>query len=158
MRQHPSIRLRLTIRGLLIAVAVIAAVFAGGVWYIRQTPRAQECRRMAMMIHATSAQRWKEYASLAEKGATSYIEFKDGTIVIRTQYFHPAIRPTDPKAADEFDRDRARIVALCRARAAYHEQLKQKWLSAAWHPWESLTPDPPPPFPIEIGSVQDDTL
>ncbi len=141
----------------MIAVAVIAAIFAGGVWFLGQTPRAREYRRIAM-IHAASALRWAEYTRLAERGATSSIAFRDGTIMIRSEAFRPPVRPTDPKAAEEYDRDRARIVALCRARAAFHEQLKRKWLSAAWHPWESVAPDPPPPYPIEISSMQDVSL
>jgi hypothetical protein len=31
--------------------------------------------------------------------------------------------------------------------ANYHDQLKQKYEYAACHPWASLPPDPPPPWP-----------
>src|SRR4051794_10154307 len=57
----------------------------------------------------------------------------------------------DPKAAENLNRSAARCEANVRRFARYatqHERLKEKYLRAAAHPWDSVEPDPPPPEPI----------
>ena len=141
----------------MIAVAVVAVIFAGCLWYLGRTPRSQECRRIAM-IHAASARNWTEYARLSEKGLTWIMKNNLGGHVLQFIDSFPPKRPTSAKAAEEFDRKNAEIAAICRTRAAYHARMKEKWLRGARYPWETVLPDPPPPFPIEANSVRDVTL
>jgi hypothetical protein len=63
--------------------------------------------------------------------------------------------PADARSAEDFNRECARRAAICRARAAYHEWMLQKWLRAAKYPWASLPSDPDPslPFPVKAGDV-----
>jgi hypothetical protein len=146
MARYPVPRMKITIRGLMIAVAISAVFFAGGVWHLGQTPRATACRRIAR-LEASYARAWAEYAALSDQGLTFIAKYDSGEIVL-----HPTVSriPLDPVEPNE----RARIAAICRTRAAYHEQLKQKWLRAARHPWESLAPDPPPPYPINDTAIK----
>ncbi len=110
------------------------------------------CRRMAR-YHAAYARDWTEYAALSEQGVTFIANHADGEVVLHRHSGRPLVR-ADAKGAEEDDRECARIAAICRARAAYHEQLKQKWLRAERHPWESLAPDPPPAFPIKDTAIK----
>jgi hypothetical protein len=153
MPGYPFSRIRIKIRGLALAVAVIAVLFAAGVGYLGQTDRARKCRRMAMS-HSGCVRYWTEYAELSDQGVTYIAKNEFGENVLHRLCYYPLDPPTDLKGREDFDRQCARLAAICRARATYHEQMKQRWLSAARHPWESVGPDPPPPFPIEDTAIK----
>jgi len=110
------------------------------------------------MIHARSAREWTDYAQLSDKGITSILKVSSGPHVLQFNHFVEPQRPTQPKAAEDFDRECERIAAICRARAAYHAEMSQKWQRAYRYPWESVAPDPPPPFPIEASDIRDSSF
>jgi hypothetical protein len=147
-------RFRLTIRGLMIATAAVAVALAVGVWNRGPTPWVKECRQRALN-HGMSEGIWIENTKLSEQGRTWILSLGPGRYGLEILDPYPPERPKDPKGAEEFDRRCAETTAICRDRAAYHRRMRQKWLRAASHPWESVPPDPPPPFPIEPDSVRD---
>jgi hypothetical protein len=147
-------RCRLSIRGLMIATAAVAVALASGVWYLGQTPWAKECRQRALN-HGMSEGIWIENTRLSEQGRATILSLGPGRYGLEILDPYPPERPKSPKAAEEFDRRCAETTAICSDRAAYHRRMRQKWLRAATHPWESVPPDPPLPFPIEPDYVRD---
>ena len=41
---------------------------------------------------------------------------------------------------------------------SFHEEMRQKWLRAASHPWEVVPPSPPPPLRVERSAMMDQSL
>lgn len=150
----------MTVRSLMIAVAAVAVASAAGVWYLGATPWAWHCRDRAI-FHSRNAGIWMWFVNAAAKGCIdiTVTRSNDGVYLLdcddRPQYLRQ--RPTSPEAAAEFDRRRAEAAAICRALAEYHMQMRQKWLRAAYRPWEGVAPDPPPPLRI-MPSVRDVSL
>jgi hypothetical protein len=52
----------------------------------------------------------------------------------------------DPRATAEATVT-TEMLKYMRQLAVYHEQMKQEYASARWHPWSAVDPDPPEPVP-----------
>ncbi len=102
-------RWRFTIGSLLVAVAVTAVVFAGGLWFLGHTP----CPEMpTVAIHARFALNWEEYTQLSEKGISSIVRNSFGLNVLEFNHYVQPRRLTERIAAEEFDRSGAKISAI----------------------------------------------
>src|SRR6476469_7054854 len=109
---------RFTGRGLMISVAIVAVMMGLGIWGMRMTRRARDCRARAVWYYSLGAY------TLAE--AEGYrIAIEEGNSV------HPD--------AGNFPRHEARE----RARGLRLLRLAAKYDRAARYPWLPVEPDPP---------------
>jgi hypothetical protein len=113
-------RVRFTVRRMMIAVAIVGAALGLGLWGMRATRWANDCKTRAGW-HTS----WGRYM-IAE--ADEYrIAIESGTSL------HPE--------AKNYPRYEARE----RARGRFHLRLAAKYERAARYPWLPVAPDPPEP-------------
>ncbi len=149
---------RFTVRRLMVAVAVLAVALGTERLLIRWTHFRASAQRSAVN-HRAEVMGWESCAKLSDEGVTSLTPTWRGDRtrgeVLHFNHFVPRARPTDAGQAAAFDRECAAIAAKCRAMARYHDGLRRKWERAASRPWESISPDPPPPLPLEQSHIRD---
>jgi hypothetical protein len=140
-------RLRFTLRLLMIAVAIIALTFGA-----EQMWRRREFLRSEAAAHALKEAFYSDLAQdlagdpgqAASLTATALLP--DGTAVrfkghgATRRPFYPPDGSVPADAATV-----ARLVAMCKQRAAHHSQLRRKYERAARNPWLGVPPNPRPP-------------
>ena len=160
-------RMRFTVRGLMIAIAVMAIALGVGIEVMRLKrfrdqflAKAKEHEAWAAMysnweehehrmaaIEQEFAARWSKHLDrqkrLVDKSRSPEIEDRVDESTKRLRTFAEA-RERDALEA------RSRLVKFANY-AAYHAALKQKYLRASERPWRSVEPDPPPPEPTARG-------
>jgi hypothetical protein len=112
-------RVRLTVRRLLVAVAVVEA--AAGVEALRR--RSEGFRELAL-YHASEETLYLDHARLWDEGQSA------------------GCTEIPPDATPE---EYAQGARRCRLRAAYAAGLSRKYERAAARPWLPVAPDPPRP-------------
>ncbi len=142
---HPS----LTVKRLMVMVAVAAVLCGSYVWY-----RAALGYRKKASAHRYQSRSFEGLAKLSREGKTKLWTERaiDGTPEEWIGANDFIVRPTEPKESAAFIRRYTAIEAKCRSMAHYHDELRRKWAHAASHPWETVSPDPPPPLPLKRGS------
>ena len=139
---NASSRVRFTVRRFMVAVAIVALVL-GGITEAVRLRRLAVGYRLAAREHDS-----REQSSLLEAKLQDLIAEGHRTYAseIRERFESRRIwnEPGARKQAmlGEWASDDA---AFYRRQAAYHAGLKRRYERAASRPWESLTPDPPPP-------------
>jgi hypothetical protein len=152
-------RTRFKIRLLMILVAVVALLLAGGIGAVGLVRRARHFSQMAA-YHASqerfvlgklpvmesalaSSKQWAEvFARSLERmryRSRSSRHFPDGP---------SGLEDTTRRLFEEFERSIqsvARSIQFTRGLASFHARMKQKYERAASRPWRSVPPDPPPP-------------
>ena len=118
-------RVRLTVRQMMVAVAVVAVVTGGTV-----IARRQDVYRVRAVFHAqqehVAANRWRHWSQ-------------------------EAIRLSGPPGdrnqpgSDQERQLAVAMVAYSRNRAAHHARLRVKYERVARYPWLPIDPDPPSP-------------
>lgn len=151
-------RPRLTIRRLMIVIAVFALILGGCPWIAKMWDRHKEAEREAS-LHANESKVWS-YSISVSKGAGAPVAVtrtpitgqwrqhleENGYDTTQPYYYdwylgynpHEALKvPIDPLFEE--------LMVVCRERVAYHERMRRKWARAAWMPWFRFEPDPPKP-------------
>jgi hypothetical protein len=155
---HFAVRPRLTVRMLMLLIAVFGLFFGGGLWVARMWPRHIEAEREASR-HAMESKLWSnrilESKGIAAPVAVTRIpitdlwrqHFENDGYDTTQPYFYHWYLGHNPQDALEFPIDPhfEELMLVCRARVAYHERMRSKWTRAAWMPWLRFEPDPPKP-------------
>jgi hypothetical protein len=149
----PLPRLRITVRRMMIAVALIAVVFSFGLRIFRASLEPlKESYRRRCASHARIAEEWNRMVKsdlqlhVAAAGSTpppfpledcffpspgSCIVPVPANFTTSSEPFLNLYRPIQKKEMQ--------------ARAAYHAAMSRKYERAARYPWHTVAPDPPPP-------------
>lgn len=124
---------RMSIRGWMVAVAVVAVLVAVAPMLFRS-----RALRLRAEFHAAAVQ---GIADENDPKNTAYWEayWFNGEHAVPT---HSSIEPGPESQAWQRNKER---------RAAYHYAMHQKYLRAAHYPWLSVEPDPPAPAPATPG-------
>lgn len=132
-------RSRFTVRGLMVAVAVVAVLWvlvrwAGEMWLLSQIHH-QQAERFASLL--------ADHRSMFEAAKSNAQEAERDPISSRRKFLS---NPDDP---DESSRDLASewrsAMTVNTHYIKYYEQLKLKYERAARYPWLAIEPDPPRP-------------
>jgi hypothetical protein len=128
---------RLTVRRMMIAVAVIALAFEAFLWAERIRARQASYRGWAA-VHARHAQRWLTLARRNE-------DQPDNPKLPPTLMADPEFRAHWEKGVAAWRIQRGPIIGAQRRNAAYHASLADKYERATSRPWLPVPPDPPEP-------------
>ena len=112
---------RLTLRGLMVAIAIVALILALGLWVARVVERREVYRKYAA-YHA--------------------VELKDEQLTIKIFDLDRQIRHTEPKYGKPTE-EHLREESAAHARAARHAGLELRYQRGVRRPWEVLPLDPP---------------
>jgi hypothetical protein len=148
-----------------LVVAVLAGVMAVGRWVASVHP--ENTRRMKQAErHRTAATMWQQVAESRERrpelvhisGYRLYLWVAPrptGTLADSNrfdtmrgahQYYYGDICWLGPPAGDRSEAEfRKDLIAVCRERQAYHQQMQQKWQTYASWFWLDVEADPPGP-------------
>ncbi len=133
----------------MIAVAATAVVLAG----YTEVPLWKEQHRWSLLqaqYRHYEIGHWLRFARECEQGK-AYIEDEPSGRSYLYFLDSPRPRPTDAHAAAEYDKECARLAAICREIAAHYGKMERKWTRTAFLPWVKTTPDPSRPYPnIEL--------
>ena len=121
-------RLRLRLRGLMIAVAIIGLLLGGSVALQRRSLRFKQLAR----YHAQGALLYARHGSGMFHDDTTCAEFRE-------QEYSPSPNGQHYHPIGGFLTKRDGLWLR------YHEQMAGKYVSAAESPWLPIAPDPPPP-------------
>jgi len=136
-------RPRFTIRLLLIVVAIVAVLLAGGIGATRLVRRSRHFRQLAVS-HAN------------EERLLPRLVAKKVAILGMAETF---AERHSRKEYEGYLKADIRFMEYLRLLIAYHARMKQKYERAASHPWEFVPPDPPaptfPPAPPEPADEPD---
>jgi hypothetical protein len=139
-------RLRFSVRALMTLVAVVAVTIFAIRSAIELSPSVRKYRAMAQW-HGVCLQEWRERSRLAENG-WSLFEQDPTLMLLEAPQPPPPYRLMGQAAVEEAQR-RASVATLCRSMAAFHDEMRQKWLRAASRPWEAVSREPIPPFYVQ---------
>ncbi len=130
-------RVRLTVRRMMVVVAVVAVALAGGLTYRRWAVYRE---RAAGHAHAEQLARFLLGGGIAViRGADGRVEEVNGPVAVRTSEAGGGLTEFMILPTPGYD-----AVALGR-RAAYHARLRRKYERASARPWLPVEPDPPGP-------------
>ena len=153
-----AVRPRLTIRMLMIVVAICGLALGGWLWLARIWPRHQEAERRALE-HARESKQWSRRI-VDSKGVAAPVSVTRTPIkgLLRKNletYGYDTTRPYYYQWHLGYNPDDARkypidplleeTLVVCRERVAYHDRMRRKWARAAWMPWIRFEPDAPKP-------------
>lgn len=156
-------RPRLTVRLLMAFVALVAVVLGG----VRAREHYARCKRIAgghgsriaeyrllLGLHKdtldSSTKSLAEWRRLAEQSKQRMAKVHGRSIRYRSQEMVKRLLDSMQKSVDMEDRSiqhAKRDIASTEMQLAYESQLQQKYLRAAYRPWASIPPDPPPSDP-----------
>jgi len=139
-------RLRFSVRALMTLVAVVAVTIFAIRWAIELSPSVKKYRAMAEW-HDQCLQVWREKSRLAENGWSLFEQYPPLMLLDAPQ--PPPLYRLMGQAAVEEARRRASVATLCRSVAAFHDEMRQKWLRAASRPWQAVSRDPLPPVYVQ---------
>jgi hypothetical protein len=159
-------RQRLTIRRLMILVAVIGLALGGWIaaarWWDRQGRQWWQRRGEAQAEAARQAMDVRRWSNLIRNSRGQAAPVSVTRIPIRgllrenlkavgydisRPYFYASYLGYNPNDALKYPPDPhlEEWLAVCRERAEYHDRMRRKWASYAWTPWVRFDPDPPMP-------------
>jgi hypothetical protein len=124
-------RVQFTVRRMMVAVAIVAAMFA----IQRMYQHWSRCQRRS----AYHDQRRAIFTSLADNGVKVF----DIAIAIpnhASTKLGMALGLLDQQNGEE------RVHSLAES-IQYHTDMREKYDRVAWYPWSPIMPDPPPPEP-----------
>jgi hypothetical protein len=148
-------RARFTLRGMMVAVAIVAVIFGGEVMRRRRADylvRAEEGATLER-TYRTGAEGFEQ---LASENDIAIAQHQRAAEVLRQR---AASKPTDPAQVEsdreseedlailnqESARDRRLLANQMRAQAAYFGDLRRKYEDAVRRPWWGVPPDPTEP-------------
>lgn len=140
-------RVRITVRGLMVLVALVAA-FVGGE---RMLARGESYRRRSAE-HAAAAKaalgHAADFASFAAAERESARDYRDRAAFLGPEAESWAARNLE---GAEYDEEAA---AVYRKSADYHSDMQRKWEQAARLLWISVAPDPPDPVVADLERLK----
>lgn len=127
---------RITIRRMMIFVALTALIFTGSMATMRGGPLSGTYRQKAA-DHAAKLPGLNTVAELHANAARACRE--------RAESHRNSGRTEDAASSTEQATYWDRSVAALRERANYHDRMRRKWAYAVRYPWLPVEPDPPAP-------------
>jgi hypothetical protein len=148
------VRKRITVRGVMLAVALMAGALSWGVRLFRSSlePLTESFRRRSAS-HARIAEEWNRNAESGLLFAVPAAGTTPGPLSPEVHVF-PHTRVSGVVRVPEnvglsagpwVDGYRPLQKEEMRELGAYHAAMSQKYERAASYPWRSVDPDPPPP-------------
>lgn len=131
-------RVRLTVRRLMVAVAVVAVGLAGCLGVVRARARRQ---------YLVARQLYLKQADLHDLRASTYLAHAKSFATTGAQFqkYAEEFRATDQGRSRfwEAEADRSTVKeAAMKHHAAHHARMRQKWRQAYLRPWLPVAPDP----------------
>ncbi len=147
------VRKRMTVRDMMITVALMAGALSFGVRLLRSSLQPlEESYRRRSASHARIAEEWNRNA---ESGLLISVPAAGTTprALSPEDYFFPNTELSVVRVPENVRRspgpwlDGYRLLQMeeMRELGAYHAAMCQKYERAACYPWRSVDPDPPPP-------------